>query len=586
MTKEDDERRLLRRGFALLGYSIRTQPGPFAVSITGATIFAVAAVGGTVVLGRVTDDVLTPAFEEGVEGGTVAIGAVAIVVASVLRMIGVVLRRYFGMMAQRRMQVHWFHRVTDRYLAVPMRWFETHPAGELLAHADADAERATIALQPLPFSIGVVVIIVVSMARLAMVDFTLLAVALALFPCLALLNHIYTRRVEEPAAVAQARVGEVSSVAHESFEGALVVKTLGLEAREAERMHDAADALRRARLVVGRLRAGFEPGLDALPNLGTVALLGLGAWRVSTGDLTTGELVQAMALFAILGFPFRIVGFLLEELPRAVVAHDRITAVLGAPTATRPPQAEPLPDGTLGIELAGVGFGYGGEPVLTDVTLTVAGGEVVALVGSTGTGKSTLCEVVANLLPPDSGEVRLGGVGLDRADPGEVAGAVALVFQEPFLFADTVRENLAVGEATTDAEIWEALEVAQAAGFVRRLPRGLDEVVGERGVTLSGGQRQRLALARALVRRPRVLLLDDATSAVDARVEQAILANLRQAAAATTLVVAHRVSTIALADRVVLLDGGRIVAEGTHTELLDLPAYAALVQAYEQEEVA
>jgi ATP-binding cassette, subfamily B, bacterial len=583
VTRGGEDRRLLRRGLALLGYSIRTQPGPFAISITGAALYGVAAVGGTVVLGRVTDDVLTPAFEDEVAGGTVALGAAAIVAASLLRMLGVVLRRYFGMMAQRRMQVHWFRGVTDRYLSVPLRWFEAHPAGELLAHADADAERATIALQPLPFSIGVVVIIVVSMARLAMVDLVLLAVAVALFPGLAYLNHVYTRRVEGPAALAQARVGDVSAVAHESFEGALVVKTLALEEREAERMRRAADALRQARLTVGRLRAGFEPGLDALPNLGTVVLLGLGAWRVATGDLTTGELVQAMALFAILAFPFRIVGFLLEELPRAVVAHDRISGVLAAPERPRPAAPLPLPHGPLDVDLDHVTFGYGPEPVLADVSLRLAPGEVVALVGATGTGKTTLCELVAQLLPPDRGQVRLGGVPLEDADPDAVATAVSLVFQEPFLFGASVRENLAAGRDLGEAELWDALDAAQAAAFVRRLPRQLDEVIGERGVTLSGGQRQRLALARALVRRPRVLLLDDATSAVDARVEQAILARLRQASAATTLVVAHRVSTIALADRVVLLDGGRIAADGTHASLLAVPAYAALVQAYEQE---
>jgi ATP-binding cassette subfamily B protein len=583
VTTGAQERRLLRRGFRLLWQSVRTQPGPFAVSITGAALYGTMAVGGTIVLGRVTDDVLTPAFEDGVDGGTVAIGAVAIVAASLLRMLGVVLRRYFGQMAQRRMQVHWFRRVTDRYLAVPLRWFDRHPAGELLAHADADCERATIALQPLPFSLGVIVIIAVSMVQLALVDPVLLAVALGLFPSLAVLNNAYTRRVERPAATAQARVGDVSSVAHESFEGILVVKTLALEERESARMRDAAESLRQARLSVGRLRAGFEPGLDALPSLGTVALLWLGAWRVAEGDLTTGELVQAMALFAILAFPFRIVGFLLEELPRAVVAHDRIVGVLGAPVRPTPAQPRPLPEGPLAVELDGVTFGYADEPVLQDVSVTLAPGEVVALVGSTGSGKTTLCSLVAALFPPDEGRVLLGGVPAPDVDPQVLAQTIALVFQEPFLFADSIRENLALGEDVPEEDLWAALETARAAGFVRRLRRGLDDVIGERGVTLSGGQRQRLALARALVRRPRVLLLDDATSAVDARVEQSILAGLRDATTATTVVVAHRLSTIALADRVLLLDEGRIVAEGTHATLLAVPAYAALVQAYEQE---
>jgi ABC-type multidrug transport system fused ATPase/permease subunit len=577
------EERIMRRGLRLLWRSVRLQPRPFAVALVGAVVFAVMAVGGTVILGRVTDDILTPAFDHGVRGRTIAIGVVAIIGASVLRMLGVVLRRYFGQMAQRRVQVHWFQSVTDRYLDVPLRWFDDRPAGELLAHADADCERSTMMMQPLPFSLGVIVIILVSMVELALVDWVLLVVAVALFPSLALANNAYTRRVERPAADAQARVGDVSAVAPESFDGVLVVKTLGLEQREVARLRATAEQLREARLRVGKLRAGFEPALDALPNLGTIVLLWLGAWRVSHGSVTTGELVQAMALFAILAFPFRIVGFLLEELPRAVVANDRITGVLAAEPRPAPVDPLPLPAGPLEVEVEDLTFAYADEPVLHGLRTRLAPGEVVALVGSTGSGKSTLCQLLAHLIDPTGGEVRMGGVPLHRVAPDELARTTALVFQETFLFAETVRENLTLGQEHSDEEVWAALDVARARTFVERLPDRLDGIVGERGVTLSGGQRQRLALARALLRRPRLLLLDDATSAVDARVEQAILANLRTSTVATTVVVAHRVSTIALADRVLLLDDGRIAAEGTHRALLDVPAYAALVRAYEHE---
>jgi ABC-type multidrug transport system fused ATPase/permease subunit len=583
VTEGDDDRRLMRRGIALLWLSVRTQAKPFAVSVTGAALFGVTAVGGTVVLGRVTDDVLDPAFDGGVARSTIALGAAAIVIASLLRMLGVVLRRYFGQMAQRRMQVHWFTRVTDRYLGAPLRWFDDHPAGELLAHADADCERSTIVMQPLPFSLGVVVLIGVAMVQLAIVDPLLMLVGLGLFPSLALLNSVYTRRVEAPAARAQAQVGAVSAVTHESLEGVLVVKTLGLEPVEVERLRTQAEALRKERLVVGRLRAAFEPALDALPNLGTVVLLWLGAWRMSTGAITTGELVQAMALFGILAFPFRVVGFLLEELPRAVVAYDRVLGVLDAPVRATPAHPQPLPDGPLEVVLDDVSCSYGDEPVLQHVAVRLAPGEVVALVGSTGSGKSTLCNLLVHLMDPSTGEVRLGGVPLTAADPTAVHRATALVFQETFLFGDSVRENLTLGQAIPDDELVAALERARARAFVERLPHGLDEVVGERGVTLSGGQRQRLALARALLRRPQLLVLDDATSAVDPRVEQAILAGLREDLSTTTLIVAHRVSTIALADRVLLLDGGAIVADGTHESLLSHPAYAALVRAYEQD---
>jgi len=579
------DRAVLLRGASLLAASARAQARPFAISVAGATVYAVVTVAGTIVLGRVTDRVLAPALDPArdVSGATVAAGAAAIVVASLLRMAGVVLRRYYGQLAQRRMQVHWFTAVTDHYLRVPLRWFDDRSAGALMAHADADAERATMAMQPLPFSIGVVVIIVVAMAQLAVVDVALMLIGLALFPSLALLNHLYTRRVEAPAAAAQARVGEVSSIAHESFEAALLVKALGLRDRELARLHDAADRLRQERLAVGRLRAAFEPGLDALPNLGTVVLLGVGAWRVSVGAVTIGDLVQAMALFGLLAFPFRVVGFLLEELPRAVVAHDRIQRVLAtAEPDARAPRAT-LPPGPLQVDLEHLELAYARAPVLRDVQATIAPGEVVALVGATGAGKSTLCQLVAGLREPTRGTVRLGGVALADLPRDAVQRAVVPVFQEAFLFADTVRANLTLGEPVDEAEVRRALELARAAGFVDRLPHGLDEVVGERGVTLSGGQRQRLALARALLRRPQVLLLDDATSAVDATLERAILDGLRASLAATTIVVAHRLSTIALADRVLYLEGGNVAATGRHQDLLAVPGYRTLVHAYEEE---
>jgi ATP-binding cassette, subfamily B, bacterial len=580
------ERSLLRRGAHVLWISVRAHPRPFAVSVLGSVLYGSMAVAGSLLLGEVTDRVIVPGFDEGVSGAAIAAAAGAILAVALLRSAGVVLRRYFGNMTARGMHRTWFRRITDTYLRVPLEYFGSRPTGQLLAHADADVERAITVIMPLPLSLGVVVLIGLSIVSLALIDPVLMLVGLALFPSLAILNQVYSRRVEAPASRTQARLGEVSSVAHESFEGVLLVKTLGLEAREVERLSVVARELRTARLAVGRLRATFEPVLDALPNLGTIALLALGAWRVAEGVITTGQLVQAMALFTILTFPMRVVGFLLEELPRAVVASDRIAEVLATPTRPAPAEGAgtPLPDGPLAVDVRALGFAYAADadPVLAGVDLALTPGEVVALVGATGSGKSTLCHLLAHLYQPTGGAVRLGGVDLSRADPASLRSAVALVFQEAFLFAATVRENLALGWDASDDDLHWALDAARARRFVERLPLGLDQPLGERGVTLSGGQRQRLALARALLRRPGLLMLDDATSAVDATVERQILDGLPDTLRATTLVVAHRLSTIALADRVLFLDGGRIAASGTHRELLDsVPAYASLARAYE-----
>jgi ATP-binding cassette, subfamily B, bacterial len=576
---------VFRRGLRVVFGYARQEPRTFAVSVLGASLYGDTAVAATVVLGRVTQNVILPAFDHGVDGGTVIGAAVALAAIGVIRAVSIVLRRYFAGTTRFRVQARWRRRITDVYLDAPLTYHQSHPTGQLLAHTDNDVLAATEVLSPFPFTLGVLALVVFALISLALVDIWMAVLSLLFFPILGLLNRAYTRRIERPAEQVQERVGRVSRIAHESIDGALVVKTLGRSRLEVDRLFGAADDLRLARVQVGRLRGSFDPVLQGLPTIGAIALLAFGSWEISVGRINTGDLVQAIALFSILAFPIEVVGFFLEELPRAVVAAARLDRVVAQPSAVAPApeDAIALPDRPLDIEVDHVSFGYvTDELVLEDVSMRVEPGEVVALVGATGAGKTTLCELIAHLADPTGGVVRVGGIDLRQAVPRSLSAAVALVFQETFLFADTLWENITLGAAVTNDQVRGALTIARADRFVGEMPLGVATVVGERGVTLSGGQRQRIALARALLRQPRVLILDDATSAVDPVVESEILEGLRHELSTTTLVVAQRVSTIELADRVAFLDGRRIVGEGSHAQLLaTIPAYTRIVQAYE-----
>jgi ABC-type multidrug transport system fused ATPase/permease subunit len=292
-------------------------------------------------------------------------------------------------------------------------------------------------------------------------------------------------------------------------------------------------------------------------------------------------------LLTITAFPIRAIGFVLGELPSAVVSWRRVEAVRSA-TGSLDYGASRLPASNRPARLTmnRVTYSYVDDtPVLSDVNMDVAPGRTIAVVGPTGSGKSTLASVLIRLVDPDTGAVLIDGADLRGLQHASVAGVAALVFQQAFIFNDTVRDNVALDLDVSDDDVWAALELAQAGGFIRDLDGGLGAMIGERGTTLSGGQRQRLALARALVRRPRLLILDDATSAVDPEVERRILAGLRHAALPSTVVmVAYRRATIALADEVVYVENGRILARGSHVELMtSSPGYQDLITAYERD---
>jgi ABC-type multidrug transport system fused ATPase/permease subunit len=584
---------IVRSGLRVLWVAVRAEPSIFTISVLGSALYAATTVATAWVLGQVTQNVVLPAFEAGrTTAATLSAGGLAIVGVAVLKALGVAGRRFFAGLMQYRLQATYRRAVTRQYLRLPLAWHHRHPTGQLLSNANADVEAVWAPIAPLPMAVGVVLMLVIAAAAILATDLLVAVVGFLVFPAIALLNVIYQRRLGPIAARAQQLRAEVSEVAHESFEGGLVVKTLGREREETDRFAVAAHELRDANIAVGRVRGLFDPALEALPSLGVLAVLLIGSVRLEHGAMTPGDLVHVTFLFTLLAWPIRALGWVLAETPRSVVGWERVRGVLDA-TGSLPygPAAFDRDGAPARLQVRAVRHGYTpGRPVLHDVTFTTEPGRTVAVVGPTGSGKSTLAGLLVRLVDPDAGAVLIDGVDVRDAERGELPRIASLVAQETFLFDDTVRGNLGLGLDVPDDELWLALRRAQADGFVAELPDGLGTRIGERGATLSGGQRQRLALARALVRRPRLLVLDDATSSVDPQVEARILGGLREAQSAgegaTVIVIAYRKATIALADEVVYIEHGRVVDQGPHADLIARSVgYRNLVNAYERAEV-
>ncbi|MCU1669094.1 MAG: transporter, partial [Blastococcus sp.] len=420
-----------------------------------------------------------------------------------------------------------------------------------------------------PSVLSAVLLVAFAVVAMAVLSPLLTLVALAVLPALWWRSRRAQHELFPANWDAQQQAGALVGRVEAAVTGVRVVKGFGQEGRELSALADSARRLFASRLRTVRMQARYEPALRALPSLGQVGVLLLGGWLALSGSITLGTFL------AFSGYLVQLVGAteLLAEIllvgPVARAGVERIDDLLRLPAGIdESPDAVELPDGPLGVEFDDVTFGYDGTPVLDGLNLTIAPGETVAVVGSSGSGKSTVVQLLGRFYDPQRGTVRVGGVDVRQVRTAGLRQGIGFVFQESLLFSDTVAGNIAYGRPDAGREAVEAAAVtAEADGFVRLLPHGYDTVIGEQGLTLSGGQRQRLSLARALLVAPRLLVLDDATSAIDPRVEARINARLRDQPARTTLLIAHRRSTLALADRVVVLDGGRVAATGTVEEL-------------------
>ncbi len=458
-------------------------------------------------------------------------------------------------------------------------FYDRHQTGQLMS-------RATVDLQGVRFFLGYglifffqnVLTVVSVTAVLFFSEWRLALIALAITPILVVLAYRYSRVAHPTLRDVQQKLADVATVAEENIVGVHVVKSFAQEPQERAKFDGRSEAVFQQTVRANRQRALYVPLIAWIPLLAQAAVILVGARMVVHGSLTPGGFIAFNLYLGMLIMPLRSLGMWVGQAQRATASGERIFQIMDEETeiADRPDAME-LPPGGGRIHFEHVGFEYlDGRPVVENVALDVAAGRTIALIGHTGSGKTTLTSLVPRFYDTTSGRILVDGADVRDVTLHSLRRSIGVISQDPFLFSATVRENITFGAPQlSDEEVERVARLAQAHEFVERLPDGYDTVIGERGITLSGGQRQRLAIARAIAVDPRILILDDATASVDASTEARIRLGLREAMRGrTTLIIAHRLSTISLADEIVVLDSGRIAARGTHDDLLQTsPVY-------------
>ena len=526
--------------------------------------------------GRISVPTFTgEAIDRGIEqydSGALLAWTVAILAVGAVQAVCTGLRRYVAFRLALRAETDLRMRLVAHLQRLHFAFHDHAQTGQLMANANTDIQQIHMVVVLIPLTIaslltmaGVTAILVARSPLLALF-------ALGTLPFLNVAATRFTRRMFPVGLALQQELGDLAGVVEETVTGVRVVKGFGAEQLQVDRLAVEADSVYDRSIDQARLRAGFLPLIDLLPTLGLVGILWYGGHQVIEGNLTVGTVIAANFYVLMLIWPLRMVGMLLGQLSRSAASAGRIQEILATePEIADAPDASPLPDGPGEVRFEDVRFAYGaGQLVLDGLDLVIRAGEAVALVGATASGKTTVARLLPRFYDVDGGRVMIDGADLRSTRLADVRAAVGIVFEDTFLFSDTVRSNIAFAdpEASMDA-VRNAARLAGADEFIDELPDGYETVVGEHGYSLSGGQRQRIAIARAVLAEPRVLILDDATSSVDPSKEHEIRSALAEVMSnRTTLIIAHRPATIALADRVVLLDGGKVVAEGHHEELL------------------
>lgn len=532
------------------------------------------------------------AIDRGITGnGSLLLWTMLILVAAIVAGVFAGSRRYFAFRESRLTETVLREKLFEHIQRLHVGFHDRAQTGQLMSRASSDLSLIQAFVVMIPLTLSNVAMVVAVVIILLISDPFLAVIALAPLPFINVAARQFSQRIHPAVMAVQQEQAQLANVVEETVSGVRVVKGFGAENLQAQKLAKEADDIQKASMDAARIRSRFLPAIDLLPSLGLVAVLGIGGHRVLNGDMTLGGLVAFNTYLTLLIWPLRTIGMTVALGQRAATALMRINEVLSEEAEIASPvQPVSLPASTgqrvVGtVDFEHVSFTYQGtdKPVFTDVSLSVAAGESIAIVGETGSGKSTVARLLLRFYDSQSGVVRIDGIDVRDIQLQDVRRAVGVVFEDTLLFSDSVASNIAFARPDISfSQIERAAQLAGAHEFILALPNGYDTLLGERGYSLSGGQRQRIAIARAIVADPRVLILDDATSAVDPSKEQEI----RDALATvmkdrTTIVIAHRPATIQLADRVVFIVGDGTVVSGLHDELMkNNDAYRAVLATY------
>jgi ATP-binding cassette subfamily B protein len=557
------------RGWRLLRSTLRAESRAVLLGTAFGLVWTTAKILVPIIAGEAVDKGIVQE-----QPGALLAWSLALVGVGLVQAVTTGLRRYQAFSIAYRVETELRQRLFAHLQRLHFAFHDRARTGQLLARSASDLQQINNLNVMIPITIAHVTIVAAVTVILLVINWQLALLTLVALPLLFVVARLFAARIHPVSLDLQSQLAELSVLVEETVSGVRVVKGFGAEGEFASRMSGQADRVFEQAMDVVRVRANYLPPLDFIPAVGATAVVWFGGHEVLAHHLTIGGLTTFYLYVLALINPLRMIGQVVAQAGRAVAAAQRIDQILATePAIVDAPRPVPLHPGGGEVRLEGVSFSYDpshGRQVLDGLELVIRPGEAVALVGGTGSGKTTVAKLLPRFYDVTGGRVLLDGTDVRDLRLRELRRAVSIVFEDTFLFTATVRDNIAFADPdASDDEVERAARLAGAHDFIAELDEGYNTVIGERGFSLSGGQRQRLALARAIIADPRVLILDDATSAVDPTKEHEIRGALQQVMSGrTTIVIAHRPATIALADRVVVLAGGRVVAQGTHTALL------------------